>query len=154
MKITLTLLGLVLLIQLNAQFKPIPQRSTNTGPKAENTHYPIKNLPRFNQSQDVATQASIDYTTLPKLNLNLRKPIAGPKFIRDEKSGLPIFIEGEIEGLPELRDAPKAKKPPNTSSISAGICALPLLIRNLYWWGKTRTSFSKLISDTGNNIKA
>lgn len=110
MKTTLTLLGWVLLLQLNAQHKPIPQRSTNTGPKPENTHYPIKNLPRFNQSQDVATQSSIDYAALPKLNLGLRNPIAGPKFIRDEKSGLPIFIEGEIDGLPELRDAPNSQR--------------------------------------------
>ena len=110
MRIILTLLCAVLLLQVQAQFKPIPQRSTSTGPKEQNTHIPIKALPRFAQSSSTPDQSSISYSNLPKLKLSLRKPIPGPLMVRDEKSGLPIFIEGEVEGLPELRDAPNSRK--------------------------------------------
>lgn len=110
MKTTLTLLATVLLLQLNAQHKPIPPKSNHNGPKPENFHYAIKPLPRFAADKNTANPASIDYSNLPKLNLNSRQPVPGPKFVRDEKSGLPIFIEGEVEDLPELRNATSVQK--------------------------------------------
>ncbi len=110
MRIILTLLCAVLFLQVYAQYKPIPQRSTTAGPKDQNAHLPIKALPRFSQSNSTPDPSSISYNNLPKLKLKLRKPIPGPLMVRDEKSGLPIFIEGEVEGLPELRDAPNSQR--------------------------------------------
>jgi len=110
MRIIITLLCAVLSLQVHAQYKPIPQRSTTAGPKDQNTHLPIKALPRFSQNNNTPDPSSISYNNLPKPKLSLRKPIPGPLMVRDEKSGLPIFIEGEVEGLPELRDAPNSQR--------------------------------------------
>lgn len=110
MRIIITLLSAVLFLQVHAQYKPIPQRSTAAGPKDQNTHLPIKALPRFSQNNNTPDPSSISYNNLPKPKLSLRQPIPGPLMVRDEKSGLPIFIEGEVEGLPELRDAPNSQR--------------------------------------------
>ena len=111
MRVIYTICCCMLLVQLHAQFKPIPPQRSTGGNKPQTAHHAIKPLSRFSVAeQNLHLQATVDYANLPKLNLAQRKAIPGPVIIRDEKSALPIYIEGEASGLPELRDAPSGKR--------------------------------------------
>jgi Zn-dependent metalloprotease len=109
MKAKFTLYLSLLFFPLWAQQKPVPAKSSSSIPKPEITHHPIKRLARLEQ-EHLTPSTEIHYDQLPKLDLKLRQPIPGPILIRDEQSQLPIYIEGEINGLPELRDAPDGQK--------------------------------------------
>ncbi|HPH19367.1 MAG TPA: hypothetical protein PLE32_11335, partial [Haliscomenobacter sp.] len=111
MRVIYTICCCMLLVQLHAQFKPIPPQRSTGGNKPQTAHHAIKPLSRFSVAeQNLHLQATVDYANLPKLNLAQRKAIPGPVIIWDEKSALPIYIEGEASGLPELRDAPSGKR--------------------------------------------